>query len=448
MNDRKLFLNQYVVQESASTHMKASWLLKWIQEAGGLFALLLFVLFLGIPALASDDEPEPIRVGMSGAFSGPIRALGIEVYRGAMAYFEHVNRRGGINGRPVTFLAYDDAYDPALALENAVRLLEQDRVDALFSFVGTPTVTRVLPLLKVYDDRDISLFFPVTGAEPQRQPPYGGYVFNLRASYAQEVDALVREFVRLGKTRFAILYQADSYGRSGWEGLRNALHRHSLSIVEEATYSRGFRFEQSMGKQVDILRDADPDVVISIASYAAAAAFIREARDLDWGVPVANVSFVASESMLELLLEQERRTERSYTCNLVNSQVVPSYEDYSLWGVMEYRWIMDQCVCKLPGQLAPDHYDPLPYSFASFEGMLNAKVFTELARKIPLGELAADENGEFEAVPLLINLGIGAPVFLGAGRRQGMDAVYFSTVRDGRFVPLHDWKQWSEEGRR
>ena len=447
MNARKLFLNRYPVQESTSTHMK-SCSLRWSREAGRVFVLSLLVLFLAIPVSASDDDPEPIRVGMSGAFSGPIRALGIEVYRGAMAYFEHVNRQGGINGRPVIFLAYDDAYDPAMALENAVRLLDQDRVDALFSFVGTPTVTRILPLLKVYDDREISLFFPVTGAESQRQPPYGGYVYNLRASYAQEVDALVQEFVRLGKTRFAILYQGDSYGRSGWEGLRNALHRHSLSIVEEATYSRGFRFQQSMSKQVDILRDAEPDVVISIASYAAAAAFIRDARNMDWDVPVANVSFVASESMLELLLEQERRTGRSYTCNLVNSQVVPNYEDYSLWGVMEYRWIMDQCVCQLPGQLAPDHYEPLPYSFASFEGMLNAKVFTELVRRIPLDELAVGENGELEAAPLLINLGIGEPVLLGAGRRKGMDTVYFSTVRDGRFVPLHDWNQWSEEGRR
>ncbi len=410
--------------------------------------MLCLVLCLGVPAAASEEQPEPIRVGMSGAFSGPIRALGIEAYRGAMAYFEHVNRQGGINGRPVDFLAYDDAYDPALTLENAVRLVELDRVDALFSFVGTPTVTRILPLLKVYEEKNISLFFPVTGAEPQRQPPYGNYVFNLRASYAQEVDALVREFVRLGKTRFAILYQADSYGRSGWEGLRNALHRHKLSIVEEATYSRGFRFQQGMGKQVDILRAAEPDVVISIASYAAAAAFIRDARDHGWDVPVANVSFVASESMLELLQEQERRTGRGYTRNLVNSQVVPSYQDYSLWGVMEYRWIMDQCVCELPGQVVPDPYDPLPYSFASFEGLLNAKVFTELVRRIPLDELATEDNGGVGGVPLLINLGIGEPVFLGAGRRQGLDAVYFSTVRDGRFVPLHDWDEWSEEGRR
>ncbi|PTN38785.1 ABC transporter substrate-binding protein [Desulfonatronum sp. SC1] len=427
--------------------MKASCFFKQSRKAGWLYLALFLILFFGIPASASDDRPEPIRVGMSGAFSGPIRALGIEVYRGAMAYFEHVNRRGGVNGRPVAFLAYDDVYDPDLALENTIRLLEQDRVDALFSFVGTPTVTRVLPLLKVYEDRKLSLFFPVTGAEPQRQPPYDGFVFNLRASYAQEVEALVREFVKLGKTRFAILYQADSYGRSGWEGLRNSLRSRSLAIVEEATYARGFEYRQSMTQQVEILRDANPEVVISIASYAAAAAFIRDARDRGWDVPVANVSFVASESMLELLLEQERITGQNYTHHLVNSQVVPSYEDYSRWGVMEYRWIMDQCSCGLPAQRTPDAYSPLAYSFASFEGMLNAKVFTELLRYNSLEVLVGQGSGALTTDPLLIHLGIGDPTFWGADKRQGMDTVFFTTVRDGRFGPLHDWDRWNMETR-
>jgi len=195
--------------------------------------LYLAVLICPVSGRAQERMPaqEPIRVGMSGAFSGPIRALGIEVYRGALAYFQHVNQSGGVRGRPVRFIAYDDAYDPAIALENTVRLVEDDQVDVLFSFVGTPTVTRMLPLLKVYEERNIPLFFPATGAEPQRRPPYNRFVFNLRASYAQEVEALVREFAALGRERFAILYQADSYGRSGWEGLRSALGQHSLHIV-------------------------------------------------------------------------------------------------------------------------------------------------------------------------------------------------------------------------
>jgi branched-chain amino acid transport system substrate-binding protein len=387
---------------------------------------------------------EPLRVGMSGAFSGPIRALGIEIYRGAAAYFEHVNRGGGIRGRPIHFIAYDDAYDPATTLENTVRLVEEDQVDLLFSYVGTPTVTRILPLLKVYEDRNLLLFFPATGAEPQRRPPYDQFVLNMRASYAQEVEALVREFTGVGMTRFAILYQVDAYGRSGWEGLQDALQRRSLAIVEEATYQRGFLFEQSMREQVEILRRAEPDVIISIATYAAAAAFIRDARDAGWDVPVANVSFVNSESMLALLLDQGQLTGRDYTQNLINSQVVPSYEDFSLWGVMEYRWIMDHCQCVMPMQLTPEEHEPQPYSFASFEGLLNAKVLTQMLRTMSLESITTMREDAFSDVLPVINLGIGEPVTFGPEKRQGLDTVYFSTVRDGCFVPLTDWTRWKQ----
>lgn len=400
------------------------------------------LLLLMLPAVMPCMADEAVKVGMSGAFSGPIKALGLEVYRGAAAYFEHVNRGGGINGRPVRFIAYDDAYDPANALANTVRLVEEDQVDVLFSYVGTPTVTRILPLLKIYEERNMRLFFPVTGAQPHRRPPYDHLVYNLRASYSQEVEALVHAFTRVGKSRFAILYQVDPYGRSGWEGLRDALHRRSLSIVGEATYRRGFRFEQSMREQVDILRRAEPDVIISIATYPAAAAFIRDARDAGWDVPVANVSFVTSESMLELLLEQGRRNGRDYTRYLVNSQVVPSCEDSSLWGVMEYRWIMDQCECPLPRQLTPEPHTPLRYSFASLEGMLNAKVLTEMLRKAPFDVLTRPREHAADST-LVIHLGIGEPVLFSPSRRQGMHTVYFTTVRDGRFVPLTDWAEWA-----
>jgi len=387
---------------------------------------------------------EPLRVGMSGAFSGPIKALGIELYRGAAAYFDHVNRTGGINGRPIRFIAYDDAYDPATTLENTVRLVEEDRADLLFNYVGTPTVTRILPLLKVYEDRNMLLFFPATGAEPQRRPPYDQFVFNMRVSYGQEVEALVREFANLGKTRFAILYQVDAYGRSGWEGLRHALQRRSLVLVEEATYQRGFHFEQSMRDQVEILRRAAPEVVISVATYAAAAAFIRDAREADWDVPVANLSFVSSESMLDLLLQEGRRTGRDYTQNLINSQVVPSYEDFSLWGVMEYRWIMDQCRCSVPQQRTPEPYTPLEYSFASFEGLLNAKVLTQMLQQLSLEAFRKNREDAFGESSILFHLGIGEPIFLDPEQHQGLHTVYFSTVQSGRFVPLSDWTRWKQ----
>src|SRR5438067_9044363 len=97
-------------------------------------------------SLAGGAQGETLVLGMSAAFRGPSRGLGIELYRGSMAYFEHVNRSGGVQGRKIVIKAYDDGYNPIPAIENTVRLIEQDDPLLLYGYVGTPTVTRMLPL--------------------------------------------------------------------------------------------------------------------------------------------------------------------------------------------------------------------------------------------------------------------------------------------------------------
>src|SRR5215468_7808840 len=138
-------------------------------------ARLFWILILFFPGkLLAED----IVIGMSAAFTGPSDALGIELYRGSMAYLEPVNRAGGIDGQRIVIRAYDDGYDPTLAIRNTIRLVDDDDVLLLMNFVGTPTVTRVLPLVKSYQKRHVYLFFPFTGARPHRQFPYFGSVFN------------------------------------------------------------------------------------------------------------------------------------------------------------------------------------------------------------------------------------------------------------------------------
>ncbi len=201
-------------------------------------------------AALPEDE---IVLGMSAAFSGPSRGLGSELYRGARAYFNHVNDNGGVGGRMVVLKLYDDGYQPDPCVRNTMKLMLEDRVFLLFGYVGTPTVTRVLPILKKFQDEQVYLFFPFTGAQPQREPPYGDFAFNLRASYRQETAGLVVDnFVGVGRKRIAVFYQADAYGRSGWAGVRAALKAHGERIAGEATYRRGQRFTGSMRRQVEI----------------------------------------------------------------------------------------------------------------------------------------------------------------------------------------------------
>src|SRR5205085_1716124 len=90
-----------------------------------------------------------------------------------------------------------DGYNPIPAIHNTIRLVEQDDVFALYGYMGSPTTVRILPLLKAYDDRHMYLFFPFTGAEPQRRQPHSDYVFNLRTSYSQETVGLVEHFMEI-----------------------------------------------------------------------------------------------------------------------------------------------------------------------------------------------------------------------------------------------------------
>ena len=383
----------------------------------------------------TDSE---IVLGMSAVFSGPSRGLGIELYRGASAYFEHVNRNGGVGGRKLVLRMYDDGYQPDPSVENTMKLLLEDDVFLLFGYVGTPTVTRVLPLLKKLQETKAYLFFPFTGAQPQREPPYGDFAFNLRASYRQETAGLVDNFVRIGRKRIAVFYQADAYGRSGWDGVRRALERHGEELAGEATYRRGTKFTASLRRQVEILKQSNPDAVICIGAYAACAAFIRDSVDLGLRVPVANLSFVGSENLLKLLV-QGRDDSQKYTQLLVNSQVVPSYEDTSIPAVREYRDFMQRYRPRVPQDLVTEEYTPFEHSFVSLEGFLDAKMMVEILQR--LGDQPKREDLEPAIFTVRdYDLGIGERVSFAPERRQGLEQVYYTVVDEGRFMPLDDWQ--------
>jgi len=424
-------------------------------------ALLLVAALLGDPASAKDKtagnaSQSEIRLGMSADFSASARALSIELYRGAMAYLLPLNNAGGVNGRRVVVKPYDDQYEPDLAIRNTLKLMDEDDVFALFSYVGTPTMNRALPLLQMHQDKHFLLLFPFTGADTNRIPPYDQLSFNLRASYDQEMKGLVEHFVAVKRTRIAVFYQADAYGRAGWGGLRRALDEHGLEIAGEATYRRGSPFDQSYDRQVAIMQRLQPDAVVCVGTYPACAGFVRDMRDRDVDCPVATLSFVGGEAMLKLLSAAEQESKKDYTSRLVSSQVVPSYNDDSVPAVREYREAMDRyrdaimppdSLLYPHGKTAEREYAPLPYGFISLEGYLNAKLFTAILQRMGADPRRADlaatvlAMGDFD-------LGMGQPLSFGGetARRQASDKVYYTVIRDGRFVPLGDgeWEAWAK----
>lgn len=387
----------------------------------------------------SGAEPKELTFGMSATFTGANGELGIEFYRGFMAYLEHLNANGGANGWTIKVLPSNDGYNPAPCFENTVRFIKEDKVFALFSYVGTPTSSHILPLLQKYEDKDIFLLFPLTGAHPLRNEPFGKYVFNLRASYFDETAELVDQLVSIGRTRIGVFYQSDAYGRNGWDGVRRALKRHDLKIVGEAAYRRGAPFEQDFSREVSHLMHSDPDAIIVIGTYASQGAFIRDVRDAGYNLPIAGVSFADSDKMLEILTQASRVNGRDYASNLINTQVVPDYADTSLPGVRLYRQTMD---AYKGASMAPDKdYTPRRFSFVSFEGFLNGVLLGEMVKRMA-------DNPDRKRIPKILesindfDLGIGVNVSFGPGRHQGLDSVYLTTATGDRFQAIDNLERW------
>jgi branched-chain amino acid transport system substrate-binding protein len=396
--------------------------MRWLASLSMFVAAVLSSAILGVKVRSSvPEEPagDPrVLVGVSNVQSGPSRSLGQNLVRGSLAYFELVNAEGGIFGRKIFILLKDDRYEPDPAVQNTNDLIQKDNAFFLFDYVGTPTLTRVLPLLKYYEKEKIVNIAPFTGAEPQRKPPYDKFVFNIRASYREETRALVQYLYRKGYRRIGFLGQADAYGKSGEIGVMDALTEFNLKPVESVSYRRNQPFETNMTTQVRILRQAGADAVIAVGVYGPCGAFIRDARMAGWDVPVANVSFVGAEVLLDKLRGASKTAGKDLTVSLLNSQVVPSPGDTRYPLVASYR-----------AHLAPENY-----GFVTLEGWLNAVVVTEALRR------AGSSPSREDFIRALETLhgwdpGLGVNLDFSSTSHQGLHRVWLTRTENGNWVP-------------
>src|SRR5262245_35541701 len=164
-----------------------------------------------------------IRFGIAAPFSGAARELGRQMKLGIEASFGAINAAGGIHGRQLRLIAGDDGYEPTRTVDVMKQLYEKDQVFGIVGNVGTPTAAVAIP----YALEQRMLFFGAfTGAGLLRRDPPDRYVFNYRASYAQETDAVVRYLVkirRLKPEQIAVFAQSDSYGDAGFAGVAKAI---------------------------------------------------------------------------------------------------------------------------------------------------------------------------------------------------------------------------------
>ena len=398
-----------------------------------------FFLLASLACAETGVTPEEIVLGQSAAFKGPAAGLGTELWRGAQACFDQVNAAGGVGGRKIRVVILDDGYEGDVALPNTVRLGTQEKVFALFGYVGTPTLLKALPAIQQFYSADgLFLFSCYTGAEPQRQAPNDKFVFNIRASYRQETAALVKHFTKMGLKKIGVFIQDDAYGRAGEDGVNRALKAQGLAITAETTYQRNVPYSTSMAQAVQALQASGAQAVIAVGAYNQCAAFIRDARNAGWNAPIANLSFVGADQLLSKLEEEQKASGKDMTSHLVNTQVVPPWTDDSIPLVKEYREAVDLYKPQLPADFQDPNYQPAHYSFGALEGFLNAKAFVEILKKTPANLTRRAYIKAIEGSKAL-KVGLEAPLSFSKTNHQASNEVYFTTVEKDGWVTLKDW---------
>ena len=361
-----------------------------------------------------------VRFGISAPFTGAAKELGNQMKLGIQTAFNAANDAGGINGRQAKLVVADDGYEPTRTADTMKQLLEKQQVFGFVGNVGTPTAVVALP----YALEHHALFFGAfTGADLLRRDPPDRYVFNYRASYAEETDAVVRYLVKMRHLRpdqIAVFAQHDAFGDAGFAGVAKAMRalRGDDSAILRLDYERN---TVDVDNAVAGLRAHKTPIkaVVMVAAYRAAAKFIEKTRDLYPSMIYTNVSFVGSTALAsELMLLGPR-----YANGVIVTQVVPAVDSYAS-AILKYKTALAKY---FPGE-APD--------YVSLEGYVDGTVLLEgLRRAGP----QPDTEKLVDGLESLRNfdMGLGTLISFSQSEHQGSHKVWATQLDDqGHYQPV------------
>lgn len=351
--------------------------------------------------------------GQSAAFTGPAQDLGNGMRLGIEAAFAEVNRQGGVHGRHLELVALDDAYEPEAAINNTQQLINNDDVFALIGAVGTPTSRSAVPVASA---ADVPYIAPFTGAAFLRDPQQVN-VINLRASYDQETEEMVSRLVsELGIERIAIMYQDDSFGRAGYNGVRAALERRGMEAVSVGLYPRNTTAVKT--GLLDI-KQGDPQGVIVIGPYQPVAWLIRWTREIGLDPVFVTISFVGSNA-----LAQELGADGA---GVLTTQVVPFPSDADTPVVSSY---LDALAAHDPQARA---------GFVSLEGYIAGRLAIAALKSCGHTLDRACFADRFRS-PEPIDLD-GFVLHYGPDDNQGSDQVFWTMIdNNGEYRTLESWE--------
>jgi ABC-type branched-subunit amino acid transport system substrate-binding protein len=372
----------------------------------------------GPPVRGMTDRE--IRFGMAAPFSGPAKELGRQMKLGIDAAFNRINDAGGVEGRMLKLFAADDGYEPTRTPDAMKQLYDKDQVFGIIGNVGTPTAGVAVPFAL---ERRMLFFGAFTGANVLRHDPPDRYVFNYRASYAEETDAVVRYLVKIRRIpprQIAVFAQQDTYGDSGFAGVAKAIRALGASdaAIVRLNYKRN---TVDVDEAINQLKLQKPPIkaVVMVATYRAAAKFIERTHDFYPGMLYTNVSFVGSTALADELMLLGPR----YANGVIVTQVVPAVSGYSS-VVLEYKNALAKY---FPGE-APD--------YVSLEGYVAANVLIQGMKR------AGPQFDTEKLIDVLENtrnfdLGLGAQLSFGRAEHQASHKIWGTALdENGKYQAI------------
>jgi branched-chain amino acid transport system substrate-binding protein len=374
--------------------------------------MVVVLLILTGPAFAQSGVTDSeIVLGCSNSFSGPLAFTGEQATKfGVDLYFKVVNDGGGILGRKVRTVYYDDGYKPQEAVANTKKLVEQDHVFAVIAPQGTPPVVATMEYL---EENKVPLLFPFQGSPVTRGKKY---VFSGMTLYDRQSRMMIDYLVGQRKLKtFGVLYQDDDYGKAFLTAYEKDLARHNLKIAAAEPVKRGVT---DVSAQIAKLRAASPQVTFLVLTPGPGAQALKERQKIGW----TDTLMVSSGPL----------TDEKYLG--LAGDAAEGVEGLSLWpdpltsdlaGVKAYRTAMQKYF---------DKNEPNRYSLS---GYFAAMLFVEGAKRAGRALTRESLVTALEGVKGF-DSGILPPLSIGPDhetQKQG----FWVRVERGRFKPLTDW---------
>jgi branched-chain amino acid transport system substrate-binding protein len=355
-----------------------------------------------------------IRFGIAGPFSGSSKELGRQMKLGIDAAFNRANEAGGVEGRMLKLIAADDGFEPTRTAEAMKQLYEKDQVFGIIGNVGTATAAVAVPYAL---ERRMLFFGGFTGANVIRHDPPDRYVFNYRASYAEETDAAVRYFVKMRRIpprQIAVFAQHDAGGDAGFAGVAKSFRSlgFSDSGILRLNYERNTVDVEDAVNQLKAQK-VPIKAVVMISAYRPAARFIEKTRDLFPGMLYSNISFVGATALADELMLLGPR----YASGAIVTQVVPSVSGYSS-VVLEYKTAIAKY---FPGE-APD--------YVSLEGYVSASILIQALKRCG-PHLDTEKLIDVLENTRQLDLGLGAQLGFGRAEHQASHKIWGTALDEG-----------------